>query len=307
MAYTLQQTINWAQTMVQYLPLTAGLGQEPAVSTASFIRSTIFSAPFTWAFNRKEDSSISLVQGTQDYTWSVTNFGFLEKASIVDAQNNVQELKYVHNLSPLSASTMQQRPSEIAVLTRTTGSVKLRVVGVPDQAYTLNLTYQMLPAIFGPFLISSVANEIAGDTTYTGVFDVDALAAGGFASVTGFTNAANNGTFLIVSVNATTLVLANAGGVAETHTAYVSNFSWSPIPDNYNYIYNTLFLGEMLSLAGEPNAQQYRQRGMASLLAKAEGLTETQKDVFMQQWLARGIEETSTNIRLQQRVQAGAI
>ena len=41
------------------------------------------------------------------------------------------------------------------------------------------------------------------------------------AEVAGFVNAPNNGSFQIVSVNGTTLVLANAAGVAETHAATV--------------------------------------------------------------------------------------
>jgi len=39
------------------------------------------------------------------------------------------------------------------------------------------------------------------------------------AEVAGFVNAPNNGSFQVVSVNATTLVLVNAAGVAETHAA----------------------------------------------------------------------------------------
>src|SRR5437879_10793268 len=133
MAYTLTQTINWAATFIQYSPQTAGLGQEPAVSTASAIRNLMLSPPLTWAWNRNEDSSTTTVAGTQDYTISLTDFGFLEKASLTDATGKVTELKYVHNLDPLSKSSDQQRPNEVAILQSTSfTSIKVRFMGVPD-------------------------------------------------------------------------------------------------------------------------------------------------------------------------------
>jgi hypothetical protein len=110
----------------------------------------------------------------------------------------------------------------------------------------------------------------------------------------------------VVSVNATTLVVANAAGTAVTATGYVSNFAWSPIPDNYALIYNTLFLGEMMALEDDPRSQIYRQRGMAALLSKAEGLSQTQKDAFMQQWMARTSEQTSIAMRTQIGTQSRA-
>src|ERR1700693_1013909 len=52
--YTLTQTINFSQTYIEYSPLTAGAGFEPALSIASMIRSTIMNSPFTWPWNRNE-------------------------------------------------------------------------------------------------------------------------------------------------------------------------------------------------------------------------------------------------------------
>jgi hypothetical protein len=68
-----------------------------------------------------------------------------------------------------------------------------------------------------------VANASAGTTVYTGTITNGALITnmwqGYYFIVTGFTNSANNGTFLCSASTATTLTLVNATGVAETHAA----------------------------------------------------------------------------------------
>ncbi len=309
MAYTLQNSINYAATMIQYAPQTSGLGQEPAVTVASMIRGTILSAPFVWPWNRAElnansaQKPVMLEEGVQDYTLPITNFGFIEKASLTDSDGKVYEIKDVMNIAPLAvaSSTVESaRPAQIsALVTVPYTSVMLRFSPVPDQAYTLNLTYQQSISLLGPYFITSANSAAGGNTVYNGIFDVVSFPVGSTASVTGFVaNLANNGLFSVVAVTPTTLTLANGAGVAETISAYVSNFNWSPIPDSFNYIYNTLYMGEIFAMAEmDQMAQLYRQRGAALLLGKAEGLTETQKNIFMQQWLARGISRRSRTSR----------
>jgi len=167
---------------------------------------------------------------------------------------------------------------------------------VPDKIYTVTLVYQKLAPQFGPFFITSCGNAGGGNTTYTGSFDIISFPAGATAIVTGFvTNAVNNGSFVVVSSTNTSLVLANAAGVAETAAAFVNNFSWDPIPNQYSDVYNNLFLAEALAVVDDARAQLYRQRGVAALMAKASGLTEMQKNIFAQQWLARGTERASSS------------
>src|ERR1700676_5423861 len=288
MTLNLQNTINFAQTYIQYSPLTAGLGMEPAVSIASMIRNSLLNPPLTWFFNRKS-TTFPTVIGQQDYTQSgVLDLAFVEKVSLLDDRGNVWELKDVYNNLDLSPSSFQQRPNAMSV--QSSDSVNgcvFRFLGVPDAVYTVTIDYQKLAPQFGPFFISSVANAAAGNTTYTGTFDPLSFPVGAIATVTGFSCSTNNGSFAVVSATATTLVLVNASGVAETKTAYVSNFSWAPIPDQYSDVYNNLFIAEAMALVDDARAQQYRQRGVAALLAKATGLTEMQRNAFAQQWLAR--------------------
>ena len=306
MANTLQGTVNWAQALIaSYPPLTAGAGFEPAVTIASIIRNSMMNAPMSWSWNRFEDSTTSTVVGTQDYTVALTNFGWLEKASLTDPNGVIWEIKDVYNTNALSKSTVQQRPSAVAIIANTPGTnIKIRFLGVPDQIYTVNLTYQGLATQFGPFVVQSAANAIGANTSYTGIFTPASFPTGTTATIAGFvTHTVNNGTFVVVSCNVTTLIVANAAGVSETPTpaASVINGSWAPIPDQYSDIYSNLFLAEAFEVSMDSaEAARYRQRGVAALLAKAEGLTQTQINIFREQWLTRDSEVQSTTLRVQQ-------
>src|SRR6266851_3577459 len=83
------------------------------------------------------------------------------------------------------------------------------------------LDSRVVPALTPSFAITSCAAAVGGQTTYTGTFAPASLPVNSTAEVAGFVNAPNNGSFQVVSVNATTLVLANAAGVLETHAATV--------------------------------------------------------------------------------------
>ena len=295
MSNTLQHSINFAKTYIQYSPLQAGFGQEPAVSIGSMIRNSLLNPPLTWYFNRNE-VTFSTVVGQQDYTLAtVSDLAFVETVSLTDDEGNIFEIKDIYNNKALGVSSFQQRPSAISVsvssVIANVLNYKFRFLGVPEKIYTVTVTYQKLSPQFGPFFITSCGNAGGGNTTYTGTFDVISFPVGATAIVTGFqTNAVNNGSFIVVSVTNTSLVLANTAGIAETASAFVSNFSWDPIPNQYSDVYNNLFLAEALATVDDARAQLYRQRGVAAFLAKATGLTEMQKNVFVQQWLARANE-----------------
>jgi hypothetical protein len=72
------------------------------------------------------------------------------------------------------------------------------------------------------------------------------------------------------------------------------------IPDQYMDIYNNLFLGEAMAVVDDARSQLYRQRGVMALLSKAEGLTEMQKNDFLELYWSRNDVQ-----RYQMRTQQG--
>lgn len=75
------------------------------------------------------------------------------------------------------------------------------------------------------FTLTAAANASGGNTSYTGTFS-PTLTPGFPVTITGFTTGANNGTFQVVSCSATTLVVNNPAGVAETHAGVASFNPW---------------------------------------------------------------------------------
>ena len=243
MATTVQDSINFAETLIQYSPLAVGTANQPALEISNEIQSTVFSPPLTWGFNRKEDSTLSTAAGTQDYIVPLTDFSFLEKVSLTDANGVVFEILDVKNTAALgkadASSNKQQRPNAVCVLLLTFGtSVTLRFMGVPDAVYNVTLTYQKL----------------------------------------------------VVPLTA----LTGAGG------------TWS-IPDSYRNIFTNLFVGEAMAVVDDARAVQYRQRGIAALLAKAEGLSEMDKNMFLEQYWMRDRQMQAGALRTQQAQQARGV
>lgn len=74
------------------------------------------------------------------------------------------------------------------------------------------------------FPLTAVANAVAGNTTYTGT-GLTAINTNTTVVISGFSNAANNGTFTVVSTTATTLVVNNPSGISATEngTALTQN------------------------------------------------------------------------------------
>lgn len=212
----------------------------PAIGWANQVQNTMFNAPFTWGFNRVEDSTTSTVAGTQDYTINLTNFSFLEKVTLTDPSGAVFEVADIYNTAALGKAdatvAKRGRPSAACIIAVTYGtSIKLRFMGVPDVVYTVTLTYQKL---------------------------------------------------LTPLVNLTD--------------------TWAA-PDQYIDIFNNLFLAEAMALVDDSRSQQYRQRGITALISKAEGLTEMQKNDFLEQYWARNNQQTAGNLRTQQGAQARGI
>lgn len=145
--YTLTDAINFAQPQIEYLPLSAGVNNEPAMTIATGIVDTILGPPFVWDFNRN-NTTFALSIGQQDYPVTLTDFGTMEKVSLTDASGKSWEIKDVYNSACLGVSTISQRPNACAVQSNNFGAQIFRFMGVPDYAYLCTFIYQKFPVRF---------------------------------------------------------------------------------------------------------------------------------------------------------------
>src|SRR6185312_12577042 len=95
----LQRTVTLASSFARYAPLTMS-ANDPALSNADWVRQLVLNPPFAWNWNRYEVPSIQTLFGQTDYTVSVANFGWIEKAVLFYPENGniAQELEIEDNL-----------------------------------------------------------------------------------------------------------------------------------------------------------------------------------------------------------------
>jgi len=240
MANVLQDTINYITPFCRYQEADIGNSLMPIIGIGNITRNIILAAPFTWRFNR---NSVALtgtanppgvVQGTQDYVQTISDFGFLEKVTASGSDGKVFELKDVKNNEALASSTTQGRPEAISAFNDDLqGNITFRLSAVPNASYNVNLVYQKAPVQF--------------------------------ASLTD---------------------------------------KWAPIPDSFSDVYNNLCLGYYMDSCQDPRAQQYIARGIAGLLARAQGLTAMDKALFAASYLNFNAQQLLEMMKTQQGQQA---
>ena len=60
--------------------------------------------------------------------------------------------------------------------------------------------------------------------------------------------------------------------------------TWAPIPDEYGYIYNKLYLALAAALVNDARAAQWSAEGVSALLGAQKGLTAQERAIFLMQW-----------------------
>jgi len=150
MASTIQltRTVNNAIQFIRNAPLDNNAAGDPAFTIGDWVRMFMLAPPFAWRWNRST-TTFTTTAGTQDYTESLSTFGYLEMASITDntgATPIVHELAIANNLAEEST---QNQPTTIAArLDNDTGSITFRITPTPDKVYTVTVTYQNAAALF---------------------------------------------------------------------------------------------------------------------------------------------------------------
>lgn len=80
--------------------------------------------------------------------------------------------------------------------------------------------------------------------------------------------------------------------------------AWAPIPDQYSYIYNYGFLALTLAYDDDPRFPLFNQKFVAHLLGTQQGLTETERNLFIDTWNLITRQEYLMGVKTQQGRQA---
>jgi hypothetical protein len=85
------------------------------------------------------------------------------------------------------------------------------------------------------------------------------------------------------------------------------NDTWAPIPDRFSYIYQVGLLALMYQFADDPRFSVMNQKFVGHLLGAAQGLKDTDRNLFLSQWQAITGQPILNQISLQQGSQARAL
>lgn len=209
----IQDTLNWVAAFIQQRPSTGvgGVSLEPGLTAANLVMQTMLAPPFRWSWNRVE-TTLSLSEGDMDKALAISNWGWLEKASVSDGTTTWE----VEVAQVLAKDSKKNRPQKIApLLDDNNGSITFRVMPAADKAYSVALTIQKAAPM-----------------------------ATGLGSAT-----------------------------------------WAPIPDRYAFLYER---GMLAHLQGMYSPQLYSlnlEVFFRQLVGAAEGLTETEKAIFLEDQL----------------------
>ena len=216
---TLKRTIDQTVRYIYNSPLLYVNSGELAYSIGDEVRQFILGPPFVWRWNRAYAAPITCQAGQSDYTVNLPNFGFLEKAWIAypgidtntPTSDGIQITKELEVKENLAQGTVLGQPAYISVVEDdNNGNITFRLLMIPDQQYSLNLTYQQSAPSFG-------------------------------------------------SVNDT----------------------WAPIPDYLSYLYFSGFRSFAFEYKGDERFAFARQEFMRLVVAASDGLTDTQKALFL--------------------------
>lgn len=83
--------------------------------------------------------------------------------------------------------------------------------------------------------------------------------------------------------------------------------AWAPIPDSFTDVYNNLCMGYFMDSCQDPRAKEYIVRGIAGLLARAQGLTQMDKAIFAASYMNFSAQQLLNMLETQRDSQAKGV
>lgn len=293
---TLLQTMEWAKKFNFQRSSAIGNFLEPAVTSANTVLQTIVGAPFAWRWNRNIIGFVTAT-GQQDYTL----FNYLPSTAIklgwftVDDAGNCQKCTTAGSTggsTPTWNHTPAGTTADGSAVWTNMGLVNAEANGSYGFSWIENVSVQDTIQGTLSWMQMSTKIDLALDSASGRPRYISAQIDDGLGNIT----------FRLMSVP------DKAYPVSITIQQKPQLFTktgqtWAPIPDEYSHIYNWGFLSMMWLFADDPRFQVANGKFIAGLLASHGGLTETQLNIFLNNWEATTGQPVSKQIRQQQAIQ----
>ena len=282
---TLLQTGEWANRFVFRRPLALDNSLEPAISSANTILQTIVGPPFAWPWNRAVTGFVCN-PGQQDYTifnWQATtpitlgyvlvdSNGFSQQVTIAGTTgSSLPSFNATVGMTTIDGGVTWTNKGSVGTTYFSTGYAFnwIETASVQDTNPTTNLPEwkEMYPKI-----------NLALESAKTLPKHISAQ----YEDVNG------NITFRLmpapVQAYPVSITMQQKPPVFSATSSLGLNQTWSPIPDSYSRLYNWGYLTLMLMYADDARFQWASQKFVANLLSSSQGLTDTERNIVLNNW-----------------------
>jgi hypothetical protein len=277
---TLAATNNWTKRFVWQRPLNNGNSNEPALTSANIVLQTILGAPFSWRWNRAVIGFVAQ-QGQQDYTifsWQATTV--VSKGYVLIDSNGYSQQVTVGGTTgstiPTFNSTVGGTTTDGSVTWTNSGS--LNVTNFSTSYSFAWIEHASIQAM-NPNTCAAEWKEIepklklALDSAQSRPAFIDAQ----------YQDSNGNITFRLMPVPDKSYPVSIT--IQQKPPIMTGmNSLWTPIPDEYSRLYSWGFLALMYMFADDPRFQIANQKFIANLLNTNQGLTQTQLNIFLNNW-----------------------
>jgi hypothetical protein len=276
------QTLEWAKRFVFRRPLALGNFNEPAITSANLILQTILGAPFAWRWNRAVLTFITN-PGQQDYIFFNWTPSFLVTVGfvLVDSNGFSQQI-----------TTSGQTATIMPAFNTNVGGITSDGTATWTNKGSAGLSNFNQTAQFGWIENCSVRDtnpstlipewkpiesklDLSLDSTQTRPRFIAAEFDNGINTVTFRLMPAPDKAYPVsVTIQQKPPVITGLNG------------TWTPIPDEYSRLYNWGFLSLMYQYTDDARFQYANQKFIANLLSTSDGLTETERNIVLNNWMA---------------------
>ena len=276
---TLNNSLGWSKSFNFGRNAALGNYLQPALTSANIVVQTMLGAPFSWRWNRVVTGFVT-TPGVQDYT--LTNRFNLTAITlgwyVVDSNGNSQKVT-------TAGTTGSSTPSWNATTggTTTDGSVTWTNKGpipvdIPlSQTYTFSWmetqSVQDITLTIPKWVEIQSKISLGLDSTQARPKFISAQGDDGLGDIT----------FRLMPVPDVAYPVALT--IQQKPPIFTNtNQTWAPIPDEYSHIYNWGFLAMMWMFADDARFTFANQKFIAHLLAASQGLTQTEINIFLNNW-----------------------
>jgi hypothetical protein len=330
----LSRTIELATRYNYNAPLLYVNSGALAFSLGDEVRQFLLSAPFGWRWNRAEVAPITCLPGVTDYTVNIPDFGWLERAWILFPSAAGTPIQVFNSMNILSitavagvvTATVNGNPLNFGFKIGQTISVEqvtdttfnafqtLQISGLGVNTITYSQAGTGITSSGG--IIFNISNLTVPVITTTGqplptkelsisntLAQESVLGQPGFISVIADDNNGNITFRLMMAPDQAYTLYIIYQKAAPTFGAVTD--TWDPLPDYMEYIFNKGFLAKAYEYKGDERFAFVWQEFLKMAVASNDGLSETEKNIFLEPKIITAREQGSLQSSAQARQSRG--